>query len=79
MGRARNIAEWREQNGPFINREQLKLVKGMGPRTYQQCAGFIRINPQTRCTLVCKLYVQIHRLAQKHGYDLDSILYCFLK
>ncbi|KAM7385357.1 hypothetical protein PAMP_001444 [Pampus punctatissimus] len=46
-GRARNIAEWREQNGPFINREQLKLVKGMGPKTYQQCAGFIRINPQT--------------------------------
>ncbi|XP_045926143.1 S1 RNA-binding domain-containing protein 1 isoform X3 [Micropterus dolomieu] len=46
-GRARNIAEWREQKGPFINREQLKLVKGMGPKTYQQCAGFIRINPQT--------------------------------
>ncbi|KAM4591014.1 S1 RNA-binding domain-containing protein 1 [Odontesthes bonariensis] len=46
-GRARNIAEWREQNGPFNNREQLKLVKGMGPKTYQQCAGFIRINPQT--------------------------------
>uniref|UniRef100_A0A674PLH3 S1 RNA binding domain 1 n=1 Tax=Takifugu rubripes TaxID=31033 RepID=A0A674PLH3_TAKRU len=48
VGRARSIAEWREQNGPFINREQLKLVKGMGPKTYQQCAGFIRINPQTR-------------------------------
>ncbi|XP_041644729.1 S1 RNA-binding domain-containing protein 1 [Cheilinus undulatus] len=46
-GRAKNIAEWREQNGPFINREQLKLVKGMGPKSYQQCAGFIRINPQT--------------------------------
>uniref|UniRef100_A0A674MD76 S1 RNA binding domain 1 n=1 Tax=Takifugu rubripes TaxID=31033 RepID=A0A674MD76_TAKRU len=50
VGRARSIAEWREQNGPFINREQLKLVKGMGPKTYQQCAGFIRINPQTRCS-----------------------------
>uniref|UniRef100_A0A8C4DXU9 S1 RNA-binding domain-containing protein 1 n=1 Tax=Dicentrarchus labrax TaxID=13489 RepID=A0A8C4DXU9_DICLA len=37
-GRAKNIAEWRELNGPFINREQLKLVKGMGPKTYQQCA-----------------------------------------
>uniref|UniRef100_A0A8D3BPV3 S1 RNA binding domain 1 n=1 Tax=Scophthalmus maximus TaxID=52904 RepID=A0A8D3BPV3_SCOMX len=47
VGRAQNIAKWREQNGPFINREQLKLVKGMGPKTYQQCAGFIRINPQT--------------------------------
>ncbi|XP_016893012.1 S1 RNA-binding domain-containing protein 1 isoform X2 [Cynoglossus semilaevis] len=46
-GRARSIAEWREQNGPFINREQLKQVRGMGPKTFQQCAGFIRINPQT--------------------------------
>uniref|UniRef100_A0A3Q0RQ31 S1 RNA binding domain 1 n=1 Tax=Amphilophus citrinellus TaxID=61819 RepID=A0A3Q0RQ31_AMPCI len=47
MGRARSITEWREQNGPFINREQIKLVKGMGPKSYQQCVGFIRINPQT--------------------------------
>lgn len=64
-GRARNIAEWREQNGPFINREQLKLVKGMGPKTYQQCAGFIRINPQTRYTL-CKLHVKIHKHTDTH-------------
>ncbi|KAG7228522.1 hypothetical protein INR49_007696 [Caranx melampygus] len=53
VGRAHNIAEWREQNGPFINREQLKLVKGMGPKTYQQCAGFIRINPQTLHRFLC--------------------------
>ncbi|XP_061767197.1 S1 RNA-binding domain-containing protein 1 [Nerophis ophidion] len=46
-GTARNIAEWREQNGRFVNREQLKLVKGIGPKSYQQCAGFIRINQQT--------------------------------
>lgn len=42
--RARNIIEWREKNGPFINREQLKEVKGLGPKTFQQCAGFIRFN-----------------------------------
>ncbi|XP_068597742.1 S1 RNA-binding domain-containing protein 1 [Brachionichthys hirsutus] len=46
-GRAKSIAEWREQNGPFTNREQLKQVKGMGPKSFQQCAGFIRINLQT--------------------------------
>ncbi|KAM8852451.1 S1 RNA-binding domain-containing protein 1 isoform 2-T2 [Synchiropus picturatus] len=45
--KARSIMEWRERNGPFVNREQLKLVKGIGPTSYQQCAGFIRINPQT--------------------------------
>ncbi|XP_031213080.1 S1 RNA-binding domain-containing protein 1 isoform X1 [Mastomys coucha] len=42
--RAKNIIEWREKNGPFINREQLKKVKGLGPKSFQQCAGFVRIN-----------------------------------
>ncbi|XP_022540686.2 S1 RNA-binding domain-containing protein 1 [Astyanax mexicanus] len=46
-GRAKSIAEWRETNGPFLNREQLKLVKGLGPKSFQQCAGFVRINPET--------------------------------
>ncbi|XP_054253807.1 S1 RNA-binding domain-containing protein 1 [Indicator indicator] len=44
--RAKNIIEWREKNGPFINREQLKEVKGLGPKSFQQCAGFIRINQE---------------------------------
>ncbi|XP_077605410.1 S1 RNA-binding domain-containing protein 1 isoform X1 [Crocuta crocuta] len=42
--RAKNIIEWREKNGPFVNREQLKKVKGLGPKSFQQCAGFIRVN-----------------------------------
>uniref|UniRef100_A0AAY4D7N0 S1 motif domain-containing protein n=1 Tax=Denticeps clupeoides TaxID=299321 RepID=A0AAY4D7N0_9TELE len=46
-GRAHNIIEWREKNGPFLNREQLKQVKGLGPKSFQQCAGFIRINTET--------------------------------
>uniref|UniRef100_A0A672ULT0 S1 RNA binding domain 1 n=1 Tax=Strigops habroptila TaxID=2489341 RepID=A0A672ULT0_STRHB len=44
--RAKNIIEWREKNGPFINREQLKEVKGLGPKSFQQCAGFIRFNQE---------------------------------
>ncbi|XP_066451649.1 S1 RNA-binding domain-containing protein 1 [Eleutherodactylus coqui] len=44
--RAKNVIEWREKNGPFINREQLKSVKGLGPKTFQQCAGFIRLNQE---------------------------------
>ncbi|XP_021508359.1 S1 RNA-binding domain-containing protein 1 isoform X1 [Meriones unguiculatus] len=51
--RAKNIIEWREKNGPFINREQLRKVKGLGPKSFQQCAGFIRINQdyiQTFCS-----------------------------
>uniref|UniRef100_A0A7N9ATN7 S1 RNA binding domain 1 n=1 Tax=Mastacembelus armatus TaxID=205130 RepID=A0A7N9ATN7_9TELE len=66
-GRARHIVEWREQNGLFINREQLKLVKGMGPKTYQQCAGFIRINPQTLHRGVSRTVSQYHKSAPKKG------------
>jgi transcriptional accessory protein Tex/SPT6 len=44
---ADKIIEWRSTNGSFINRQQLKQVKGIGPKTYEQCAGFIRIIPET--------------------------------
>ncbi|XP_073420318.1 S1 RNA-binding domain-containing protein 1 isoform X2 [Dendrobates tinctorius] len=44
--RAKNVIEWREKNGPFITREQLKSVKGLGPKSFQQCAGFIRVNQE---------------------------------
>ena len=40
---AREIVNYRNENGKFINREQLKKVKKLGDKTYQQCAGFLRI------------------------------------
>lgn len=45
--RAANIIEWRIKHGPFRNREQLLDVKGIGKKTFEQCAGFIRIRPET--------------------------------
>lgn len=45
--KAGNIIEYRRANGPFKNREQLTLVKGIGPKSFEQCSGFIRIHPQT--------------------------------
>ena len=47
VGKARNITDYRSRNGPFINREQLILVKGIGPKTYEQCVGFVRICNQS--------------------------------
>ena len=44
---AMNIIEWRKKNGPFTNREQLLEVEGIEKETYEQCAGFIRILPET--------------------------------
>ncbi len=40
---AKNIVAYREENGAFSGRSELKKVKGLGPKAYQQCAGFLRI------------------------------------
>ena len=40
---AQNIVTYREANGAFTARTQLKKVKGLGPKAYEQCAGFLRI------------------------------------
>ncbi|XP_071451151.1 S1 RNA-binding domain-containing protein 1 [Hetaerina americana] len=45
--RAQNILDWKNENGPFRNREQLKHVKGIGAKSFEQCAGFVRILQQT--------------------------------
>ncbi|WAR19308.1 SRBD1-like protein [Mya arenaria] len=42
--RAKKVLEWREKFGPFICREQLMSVKGLGAKTYEQAAGFVRIH-----------------------------------
>lgn len=40
---AKNIASYRDENGAFTSRAGLKKVKGLGPKAYEQCAGFLRI------------------------------------
>ena len=40
---AKNIVAYREENGPFSNRAQLKKVPKLGPKAFEQCAGFLRI------------------------------------
>jgi len=40
---AANIVDYRDKNGPFINREALLTVPGLGPKAFEQCAGFLRI------------------------------------
>ncbi|XP_074038009.1 S1 RNA-binding domain-containing protein 1 isoform X2 [Leptinotarsa decemlineata] len=43
--RATQIVEHREKNGPFMSRKQLTEVSGIGPKTFEQCAGFLRVGP----------------------------------
>ena len=40
---AKNIVAYREENGPFSSRTQLKKVPKLGPKAFQQCAGFLRV------------------------------------
>lgn len=41
---AQNVVDWRDANGKFSNREQLLKVSRLGPKAFEQCAGFLRIN-----------------------------------
>lgn len=45
--RAQNIIKHRTDNGPFKSRDDLKKVKSIGAKTFEQCAGFIRIDSTT--------------------------------
>ncbi len=44
---AKNIVTYREENGPFTSRSQLKKVPKLGPKAFEQCAGFLRV-PESR-------------------------------
>ena len=44
---AKNIVAYREENGPFTGRSQLKKVPKLGPKAFEQCAGFLRV-PESR-------------------------------
>jgi len=44
---AKNIVAYREENGPFTSRAQLKKVPKLGPKAFEQCAGFLRV-PESR-------------------------------
>ena len=65
---AKNIVAWREENGSFAERSQLLKVKGLGPRAYEQCAGFLRIrggrNPLDNTAVHPESYSAVQTLAQ---------------
>ncbi|XP_077540757.1 S1 RNA-binding domain-containing protein 1 isoform X2 [Haemaphysalis longicornis] len=46
-GTARSIVEWRSTQGPFCNRQQLLSVKRLGNKAFEQCAGFVKVFPET--------------------------------
>ncbi|KAL4238739.1 nucleic acid binding [Mactra antiquata] len=65
--RAKKIVEFRDQFGPFICREQLLSVKGLGAKTYEQAAGFIRIHSKEDSLLRCKDEVKVEEKIEVKG------------
>ncbi len=77
MGIAKNIVAYREENGSFTDRKQLKKVPKLGDKTYAQCAGFIRIaagkNPLDNTAVHPESYKAAETMLTKLGYDKSDL------
>ena len=74
---AKNIVVYREENGAFTGRNQLLKVPKLGPKAYEQCAGFMRIqggkNPLDGTSVHPETYEAAKKLLTKLGYDLTEL------
>ncbi|MFP3153479.1 RNA-binding transcriptional accessory protein [Lachnospiraceae bacterium ZAX-1] len=74
---AKNIVTYREDNGRFLTRAQLLKVAKLGPKAYEQCAGFMRIsegkNPLDGTSVHPESYGATLKLLEKLGYTPDDI------
>lgn len=74
---AKNIVDYREKNGRFTNRKQLLKVAKLGPKAYEQCAGFMRIqggdNPLDSTSVHPESYDAAAQLLELLGYDVNAI------
>ena len=74
---AKNIVDYREQNGRFRSRAQLLKVPKLGPKAYEQCAGFLRIldgdNPLDATSVHPESYQAAMQLLDKMGLTMDDV------
>ncbi|MCC0657866.1 MULTISPECIES: Tex family protein [unclassified Clostridioides] len=74
---AKNIIAYREENGDFTSRVQLKKVKRLGPQAFTQCAGFMRIldgkNPLDNTGVHPESYDICKKMIEIIGYSLDDV------
>lgn len=74
---AKNIVDYREQNGPFQRRAQLLKVPKLGPKAYEQCAGFLRIldgdNPLDATSVHPESYEAALKLLEKLGLTMEDV------
>ena len=74
---AKNIVAYREENGKFADRRELLKVPKLGPKAYEQCAGFMRIqggkNPLDATAVHPESYEAAEKLLKKQGYKAEDI------
>jgi len=74
---AKNIVEYREANGRFKNRKELLKVAKLGPKAFEQCAGFMRISGGTNPLDATSVHPESYEIAEtliKHlGYSMDNL------
>ena len=75
---ARNIVDYRAENGPFGSRSELMDVKRLGAKVFEQCAGFLRIpdaaNPLDNTTVHPERYALVERMAADAGVSVDTFI-----
>ena len=74
---AKNIVAYREENGSFTDRKQLLKVAKLGPKAFEQCAGFMRIqggkNPLDATGVHPESYEAAAKLLEKQGFSLEDV------
>ena len=75
---AKNIIDYRKENGAFTSRAQLKKVPRLGPSAYQQCAGFLRIpgakNPLDNSAVHPESYPIVEQMAKDLGCTVKDLI-----
>lgn len=75
---AGNIVKYRDENGAFASRDQLRKVPRLGPKAYEQCAGFLRIrdaaNPLDSSAVHPERYALVQKMAKDIGCRLEDLV-----
>jgi protein Tex len=76
---ARNILAYRNDNGPFQSREDLKQVPRLGPKAFEQCAGFLRIQEGMNPLDNSAVHPESYPVVEKMARDLDCMVSDLIK
>ena len=74
---AQSLVDYRKNNGPFMQRQEIKEVYGIGPKTFTQAAGFLRLfsrkDPLAATPIHPEVYAETEKILEKQGFTLQDI------